>query len=109
MLGARIAQFRKEAGLSQQAAAHAAAAEADRAAESPAEGSAKSRHEDARRRTEPGQLVTPMAKPETLAPVEEINEQVKRNAERFPEDFMFRLTRAETENLNRSQILRPVP
>jgi hypothetical protein len=31
-----------------------------------------------------------------------LNEQVKRNAERFPEDFMFRLTRAETETLNRS-------
>jgi ORF6N domain len=33
-----------------------------------------------------------------------LNEQVKRNANRFPEDFMFRLTRAETEALNRSQI-----
>jgi hypothetical protein len=33
-----------------------------------------------------------------------LNEQVKRNAARFPEDFMFRLTRAETEALNRSQI-----
>jgi hypothetical protein len=32
-----------------------------------------------------------------------LNEQVKRNAERFPEDFMFRLSRAETEALNRSQ------
>ncbi|MFO1406520.1 MAG: ORF6N domain-containing protein [Steroidobacteraceae bacterium] len=32
-----------------------------------------------------------------------LNEQVKRNAERFPEDFLFRLTRAETEALNRSQ------
>lgn len=32
-----------------------------------------------------------------------LNEQVKRNAERFPEDFMFRLTRVETEALNRSQ------
>jgi hypothetical protein len=32
-----------------------------------------------------------------------LNEQVKRNAERFPEDFMFQLTRAETEALNRSQ------
>ena len=26
-----------------------------------------------------------------------LNEQVKRNAERFPKDFMFRLSRAETE------------
>jgi hypothetical protein len=72
-----------------------------------------------------------MPKSKTLAPVEEIgrrifvlrrqrimldtdlavlygvttkrlNEQVKRNAERFPGDFMFRLTRAETEALNRS-------
>ncbi len=33
-----------------------------------------------------------------------LNEQVKRNAERFPEDFMFRLTRTEVEALNRSQI-----
>jgi hypothetical protein len=31
-----------------------------------------------------------------------LNEQVKRNAERFPEDFTFRLTRTETEALNRS-------
>ncbi len=28
-----------------------------------------------------------------------LNEQVKRNFERFPEDFMFRLTAAEFENL----------
>lgn len=33
-----------------------------------------------------------------------LNEQVKRNAERFPDDFMFRLSRDETEALNRSQI-----
>jgi hypothetical protein len=33
-----------------------------------------------------------------------LNEQVKRNAERFPADFMFRLTRPEVEALNRSQI-----
>jgi hypothetical protein len=32
-----------------------------------------------------------------------LNEQVKRNAERFPEDFMFQLTAAEAE-LSRSQI-----
>ena len=32
-----------------------------------------------------------------------LNEQVKRNAERFPEDFMFRLARTEVEVLNRSQ------
>lgn len=32
-----------------------------------------------------------------------LNEQVKRNFERFPEDFMFRLTRAEADALNRSQ------
>ena len=32
-----------------------------------------------------------------------LNEQVKRNAERFPADFMFRLTAEETEALNRSQ------
>jgi hypothetical protein len=34
-----------------------------------------------------------------------LNQAVRRNAERFPEDFMFRLTRAETEALNRSQIV----
>lgn len=32
-----------------------------------------------------------------------LNEQVKRNIERFPEDFMFQLTREEFENL-KSQI-----
>jgi len=31
-----------------------------------------------------------------------LNEQVKRNAERFPEDFLFRLDRTEVEALNRS-------
>ena len=33
-----------------------------------------------------------------------LNEQVKRNLERFPEDFMFRLTTAEFKSVNRSQI-----
>src|SRR5437868_4162950 len=28
-------------------------------------------------------------------PTKRLNEQVRRNAERFPDDFMFRLTRAE--------------
>jgi hypothetical protein len=32
-----------------------------------------------------------------------LNEQVKRNAARFPADFIFRLTPAETTALNRSQ------
>ena len=32
-----------------------------------------------------------------------LNEQVKRNAARFPADFMFRLTKTETVALNRSQ------
>jgi phage regulator Rha-like protein len=32
-----------------------------------------------------------------------LNEQIKRNADRFPPDFIFRLTRTETEALNRSQ------
>ena len=32
-----------------------------------------------------------------------LNEQVKRNIDRFPEDFMFQLTEAEFENL-KSQI-----
>ena len=34
-----------------------------------------------------------------------LNQAVKRNQERFPEDFLFRFTRAETEALNRSQIV----
>ena len=33
-----------------------------------------------------------------------LNEQVKRNAARFPPDFKFRLTADETQALNRSQI-----
>ena len=32
-----------------------------------------------------------------------LNEQVKRNLDRFPEDFTFRLSRSEVEALNRSQ------
>ena len=36
-------------------------------------------------------------------PVKRLNEQVKRNAKRFPFDFVFRLSRAENKNL-RSQI-----
>lgn len=32
-----------------------------------------------------------------------LNEQVKRNRDRFPEDFMFRLDAAEVATLNRSQ------
>ena len=34
----------------------------------------------------------------------QLNQQVTRNKKRFPEDFMFRLTKAEAENL-RSQIV----
>ena len=36
-------------------------------------------------------------------PTKRLNEQVKRNANRFPADFMLRLTAEETEALNRSQ------
>src|SRR6266404_3920202 len=36
-------------------------------------------------------------------PTKRLNEQVKRNLGRFPEDFMFRLTSAEADELNRSQ------
>ncbi len=36
-------------------------------------------------------------------PTKRLNEQVRRNRERFPEDFMFQLTSAEVEALNRSQ------
>jgi hypothetical protein len=38
-------------------------------------------------------------------PTKALNQAVKRNAERFPEDLMFRLSRIETEALNRSQIV----
>ena len=34
-----------------------------------------------------------------------LNQAVKRNASRFPEDFMFRLTPADVAELNRSQIV----
>jgi len=33
-----------------------------------------------------------------------LNEQVRRNSDRFPSDFMFRLTPREAASLNRSQI-----
>jgi len=36
-------------------------------------------------------------------PVKRLNEQVKRNADRFPDDFVFQLTREESEGLSRSQ------
>jgi hypothetical protein len=36
-------------------------------------------------------------------PTKRLNEQVRRNGERFPEDFMFQLTSAEAQALNRSQ------
>lgn len=34
-----------------------------------------------------------------------LNQAVRRNRERFPEDFMFQLTSAEAAELNRSQIV----
>jgi len=34
-----------------------------------------------------------------------LNQAVKRNLSRFPDDFMFRLTSEETKELNRSQIV----
>jgi len=37
-------------------------------------------------------------------PVKRLNEQVKRNAERFPNDFMFQLTKEEASS-SRSQIV----
>ena len=38
-------------------------------------------------------------------PTKAFNQAVTRNAERFPEDFMFRLSREEAEAMNRSQIV----
>ena len=34
-----------------------------------------------------------------------LNQAVRRNRDRFPGDFMFQLTREETEHVNRSQIV----
>ena len=36
-------------------------------------------------------------------PTKRLNEQVKRNADRFPEDFLFQLTLEETEEVQRSR------
>jgi hypothetical protein len=38
-------------------------------------------------------------------PTKALNQAVKRNVERFPEDFMFQLTEAEAEQISRSQIV----
>lgn len=38
-------------------------------------------------------------------PTKALNQAVKRNSERFPEDFLFRLTPPETEALNRSHFV----
>lgn len=52
-----------------------------------------------------GQRVTLDAELATLygGPTKALNQAVKRNVERFPEDFMFRLTGAEVDALNRSR------
>jgi hypothetical protein len=42
------------------------------------------------------------------AETKRVNEQVSRNAERFPDNFMFQLTEEETKYL-RPQIFRPKP
>jgi hypothetical protein len=36
-------------------------------------------------------------------PTKRLNEQIKRNLDRFPEDFMFRLTRDESETVLRAR------
>jgi hypothetical protein len=38
-------------------------------------------------------------------PVKRLNEQVKRNIDRFPEDFVLQLTRAEANAISRSQFV----
>jgi len=38
-------------------------------------------------------------------PTKALNQAVKRNQTRFPEDFTFRLTKAEVQELNRSQFV----
>jgi hypothetical protein len=42
-------------------------------------------------------------------PTKRLNEAVRRNASRFPEDFMFELTRQEIETLNAEFLLRNQP
>ena len=42
-------------------------------------------------------------------PTKALNQAVKRNETRFPEDFMFRLTKAEVQELNRSQQFQNLP
>lgn len=37
--------------------------------------------------------------------VKRLNEQVKRNPNRFPDDFMFQLTRTESAALSKSQLV----
>ena len=41
------------------------------------------------------------------APTKRLNEQVKRNAERFPQDFMFTLTAQEKAEVVANRLLRP--
>ena len=36
-------------------------------------------------------------------PTKRLNEQIKRNADRFPEDFLFQLTKGEAEEMQRSR------
>jgi hypothetical protein len=36
-------------------------------------------------------------------PTKRLNEQIKRNADRFPDDFLFQLTREEAEEVQRSR------
>ncbi len=36
-------------------------------------------------------------------PTKRLNEQIKRNTDRFPEDFLFQLTREEADNVQRSR------
>lgn len=38
-------------------------------------------------------------------PTKALNQAVSRNIDRFPEDFMFRLSRDETKTVNQSQIV----
>ena len=42
-------------------------------------------------------------------PTKALNQAVKRNVSRFPADFLFRLTPAESEALRRSQIVTARP
>ena len=68
-------------------------------------GEALAFHDDSLIRTIRGQKVLLDAGLASIygVPTKRLSEQVKRNAERFPDDFVFQLTNAETASINRCE------